>query len=68
MYAIRSYYAHGVLISAYGVINDFYQDNGTVKFGAVEPGFKDYVATMNEWYSEGLIDSQFVSYDGYQVV
>ena len=49
-------------VSAYGVINDFYRDGDqTVHYGSIEDGFKQYLATMNQWYSEGLIDSDFVS-------
>ena len=49
-------------VSAYGVINDFYRDgNQNVHYGPIEEGFRDYLATMNKWYSEGLIDSDFVS-------
>ena len=49
-------------VSAYGVINDFYRDGDqTVHYGPIEDGFKQYLATMNQWYLEGLIDSDFVS-------
>lgn len=37
----------------------FIQIDGKVKFGPLEPGFKDYVVMLNEWYSEGLIDQEF---------
>jgi putative aldouronate transport system substrate-binding protein len=55
----------GVLVSAFGVINEYYKEGDTVKYGPVEQGFKDYVQTMADWYKEGLIDDQFVSSDGY---
>jgi putative aldouronate transport system substrate-binding protein len=51
------------LSSAYNVVNDFYNENGTVKFGPLEPGFKDYLATLNQWVKEGLIDKDFVTRD-----
>lgn len=41
--------------------NNFIQINGVVKFGAMEPGFKDYIAMLNQWYTEGLIDKEFYS-------
>jgi len=57
--------AQHAFVSAYGVINDFYRDeNNNVKYGPIEQGFKDYLATMNKWYTEGLIDSDFVSGTG----
>ncbi len=37
----------------------FIQIDGKVHFGATEPGFKDYILLMNQWYSEKLIDQDF---------
>lgn len=47
------------LTAGYDVAPDFYNENGTVKFGFIEDGFKDYITMMNKWYSEGLIDKEF---------
>lgn len=47
-----------------GMDYDFYVDNGTVKFGPVEPQFKEYLTTMNQWYMEGLIAPEFSTYSG----
>ncbi len=44
-----------------GLTGPFYQVDGSVKFGALENGFKDYLALMNQWYSEGLINKDYVS-------
>ena len=55
------YYA---FISAYGVIADFFRDETVAKYGPVEEGFRQYLATMNKWYAEGLIDHDFLSWDG----
>lgn len=51
-------------ISAYGVIADFYRDETTAKYGPVEEGFRQYLATFSKWYAEGLIDRDFLSWDG----
>ncbi|WP_224725074.1 extracellular solute-binding protein [Paenibacillus vietnamensis] len=48
---------------AFGTPNDFYQENNTVKYGPIEPGFKEYLATMNQWYKEGLLDKDFATTD-----
>ncbi|GIP46240.1 sugar ABC transporter permease [Paenibacillus sp. J45TS6] len=48
---------------AFGTPNDFYQENNTVKYGPIEPGFKEYLATMNKWYNEGLLDKDFATTD-----
>ena len=47
-----------------GLDYDFYLDNGVVKFGPVEPDFKEYLTTMNQWYTEGLIAPEFSTYSG----
>ncbi|NTV89266.1 MAG: extracellular solute-binding protein, partial [Clostridiales bacterium] len=39
----------------------FYIDNGTVKFGVIENGFKEYLTMMNKWYNEGLISKDFLA-------
>jgi putative aldouronate transport system substrate-binding protein len=50
---------NAVFLSAYGIAPDFYKVNDKVKYGPVEPQFKDYLTTMNKWYKEGLIDKDF---------
>lgn len=39
----------------------FYLDNGVVKFGGIEPNRKQYFATLNKWYQEGLLDKNFAT-------
>ena len=55
-----SAFTNGV-IGAYGVVNDFYQVDGQVKYGPLEPGFQDYLTEMNKWYSEGLISPDYLN-------
>jgi putative aldouronate transport system substrate-binding protein len=43
----------------------FIQIDGKVHFGATEPGFKEYVTLMNQWYTEGLIDKEFYTKTGF---
>lgn len=47
------------LLAGYGVGRDFYQVDGKVKYGPVEPGYKEYLDMMRTWYAEGLIDHDF---------
>ncbi len=49
------------IIGAYGVQGDFYQQNGIVKYGYTEQGFKDYLTEMNRWYNEGLISGDYIN-------
>ena len=52
---------NGAFTSAFGVMPEFYQDNGAVKFGPAEDGYKDFVETFRQWYAEGLIDQNFMT-------
>ena len=54
---------YGAFTSAYGVLPEFYNDNGKVKYGPAEAGYKQWVQTFADWYKEGLIDPNFVSND-----
>ncbi|SFM54527.1 putative aldouronate transport system substrate-binding protein [Paenibacillus sp. 1_12] len=52
--------------TSWGILPDKFQLNpktGKVTFGPIEPAYKDYVSTMNKWYKEGLIDSEFAATD-----
>ncbi len=53
----------GSLAEGYGVYGEVdsstppvYVDNGTVKFGWVEDGYKEYIQMLADWYADGLID------------
>lgn len=48
---------------AFGVGVKFYLDNGVVRYGPLEPGFREYIETMHEWYQKGLIDPDFLAND-----
>lgn len=53
---------------AYNVTRDFYlADDGTIHFGAVEDGYKEYLMTMNQWIKEGLVDVDLATLTGDQV-
>ena len=47
------------LMSGFDVGPGFYNENGTVKYGFIEQGFRDYVTMAHTWYAEGLIDKDF---------
>lgn len=54
----------GTFCGAFGIGEQYYQDDGVVKYGVCQPEFKEYLALMNRWYSEGLLDPDFYSQDG----
>lgn len=53
----------GGFATAWGIMWDFYNDNGTVKYGPIEEGAREYLTTMHQWYKEGLIDKDFAGQD-----
>lgn len=40
-------------------------EDGKIVFGPAKDGFKDYLDTMKTWYSEGLINPNFTSFNFY---
>ncbi|WP_164821767.1 extracellular solute-binding protein [Paenibacillus koleovorans] len=48
---------------AYGIGWSFYQENGKVKYGPYEANYKNYLAQLNSWYKEGLLDPDFATQD-----
>lgn len=46
-----------------GPYSGYYQENGVVKTGFVEEGYKNYITRMHQWYQEGLIDADFTTLD-----
>lgn len=49
------------LLSGYNISGGFYQVEGEVRFGSIQPEFKDYLTMMNQWYTEGLVDDLFLT-------
>lgn len=56
-----SYYSDAPFYSAYGVLSNYYLDGDTVKYGPMEEGYRQTLDTLRQWYSEGLIDTNFIS-------
>ena len=50
-------------ISGFHVGRSFFQVDGEVRFGPIEPAYRDFVTMLAQWYSEGLIDSEFATRD-----
>ncbi|NQX67103.1 ABC transporter substrate-binding protein [Paenibacillus alba] len=48
-------------LGAWGINYSFYQDGGKVKYGPIQPEYKEFLATMNKWYKEGLLDKDFAA-------
>ncbi len=53
----------GGFVGAFGIKKDFYQEQGKVKFGAIEPEYKAFLALFRDWFKEGLIDPNLAAVD-----
>ena len=49
-----------------GISDPMYQIDGEVYYGPIQEEFKEYLTTMNEWYEEGLIWQDFMTYSDTQ--
>jgi putative aldouronate transport system substrate-binding protein len=56
-------FENGMFIGAFGITKNWYLEGDKVTFGPYEAGYKDWLATMAKWYSEGLIDNNFATND-----
>lgn len=54
---------HGTIVSAWDIGPNMYVRDGEIRYGPIEPNFKEYLQTMNKWYEEGLIDEDFATRD-----
>ncbi|MCI8602274.1 MAG: extracellular solute-binding protein [Oscillospiraceae bacterium] len=54
----------GMMSAGYGVLNNWQLNaEGKVTFGPYTEGWRKYVTTMHQWYTEGLIDPDFMATD-----
>lgn len=49
--------------SGFGFYKEWYHDNGEIKYGYSQPGYKEFLMTLNRWYEEGLIHPDFLTLD-----
>jgi putative aldouronate transport system substrate-binding protein len=54
---------NGAFVGAFGVTRDFYLDNGAVKFGPAEKGYKEFLTLFRQWYADGLLDKDVATVD-----
>ncbi|MCK9479501.1 MAG: extracellular solute-binding protein [Firmicutes bacterium] len=45
-------------VGAFGINNSYFAENGKIVYGPADPRYKDFLATLNRWYKEGLIYSE----------
>ncbi|GBF77960.1 hypothetical protein PA598K_06547 [Paenibacillus sp. 598K] len=57
-------FLNGAFVGAFGVNRGFYIDKQQqVQYGPLQPGYKQFLETMNQWYKEGLLDPSFTQTD-----
>lgn len=52
----RGVFIRQAFVGAWGVAWEFYQDKGVVKYGPLQPEFKEFLKVIVQWYKEGLMD------------
>lgn len=55
-------YGLGVDVTFNQMGDPFYMVDGTIKFAPLEDGFENYIELVRQWYSEGLIMNDYISY------
>ncbi len=51
----------GDLLNGMNISTAYYQVDGEVRFGPLQPEFKEYLTMMNQWYDEGLLSDSFLT-------
>lgn len=61
----KAFYSFGYAwgIKPYDYFIEGGHEKGKVKFGPIEPAFKEYIVKMNEWYKKGLINKDYLTSD-----
>ncbi len=55
---------YDTFVGAYQTSDGFYvNDEGKVKYGPIEPQYKEFLTTFRKWYEEGLIEKEFALSD-----
>lgn len=62
-FLVSSLKSAAAFAGAFDVRSGLYVDNGVVKYGEAEPGYKQFIELMRQWYSEGLIDKNIATLD-----
>lgn len=43
----------------FGTYTDFYVENGQIKYGPIEEGYKEWVIQLKKWYDDGILNMSF---------
>lgn len=50
-------------VGAWGIAWEWYHVNNVVKYGPLQPEFKEFLTLLAGWYKDGLIDPEYISAD-----
>ena len=50
-------------VEAFGIQEEFFVEDGKVKYGAIDPRMKESLEYLHKLYSEGLIDKEYLTAD-----
>lgn len=56
-------FTYNAFVGAWGITNGFYQVDGKVHYGPIQPEYKEFLQLLHDWYQEGLIDQEYVATD-----
>jgi putative aldouronate transport system substrate-binding protein len=59
-----SFLNEGAFVGAFNASRVWYQEDGVVKYGPMQSGYKDFLNTFHNWYDEGLLDKNIANVDG----
>jgi len=59
-----SHFNSSLFLGAYGITQEFHQVDGEVRFGAILPEYKEFLALMRRWFEMGLLDPEFAANSG----
>lgn len=57
----------GLFSGAYDTCYNYYLRDGKVTHGFLDPGFKELLMQLNDWYGKGLLDNDFASRDAAKI-
>jgi putative aldouronate transport system substrate-binding protein len=55
------------ILNYFSATNNFFLEDGKVKYGPMEPEYKNAIEVLKSWYDEGLLDKNYVSVDTKQL-
>ncbi|GHU81326.1 sugar ABC transporter permease [Clostridia bacterium] len=47
-----------MFLGAWGIRQEFYKDGDTIKFGGIQPEYKEFLTLFKQWYDEGILDPE----------